>query len=98
MALIILQRNDVYNIYTSICDSCYFDSGITKDQLISFWKEEYGNSKMYELEVMIKRALLTGCSSRMYTFDEIISFNHSAIDIENPNMPHDEFVNKFLTI
>ena len=62
MSELIIHRNGVYNIYSSVSDGPYFESGLTIEQLTLWTKEKYGNVGLERLPGSLERAHLKGSS------------------------------------
>lgn len=93
----IIQHNNVWNIYSTVSDGCYWNSGLTLEELKEWYKEEYGRSGMLELDSRIERALEIGTSSRMdKDLRECISCNRAGPD--EAHMSYKKFIDKFLVI
>ena len=75
MPELIVQKDGVFNIFSTVTDSPIFSSGITEEELTEWYREEYGNSGMLALPKRIERARRDcGCSCRIgTTLDECIS-------------------------
>jgi len=90
MGQLILHKNKVYNIYSSIVDDCLFEDGLTLDELTQEIKEEFGNSGLRELPVRLERAHTKGTSSLIYdSLEESINCRLESITLE-------EFYDKYL--
>lgn len=93
----IIHKDGVYNFYSTVVDCPIFVSGLTLEQLKRYYKEEYGNQGMRELEPRLKRAQEVGTSSRIdRNLRACVRLNRAG---ENEaNLPFNEFVAKYLTI
>lgn len=97
MPVHIIQHNNVFNVYTTIADGCYFESGLTLDELKEWYKEEYGNNGMMELDQRLERVLKKGTSAINDTdLKDTISCNRAGKNEEY--MSYQKFIDKFLVI
>jgi hypothetical protein len=97
MPTYIIHKDGVYNFYSSISDTCWFVSGITREQLEAVYKEEYGNSGMRDLPQRLERAHKKGTSCRLSPNLERFLICNRAGENES-TLPFEEFVGRFLTI
>lgn len=100
MATTILYHNGAYNIYTSICDAVYFEPAITLDELKEYYKDEYGNQGVRELEDRLERAHKTGTSNRLGdTLEDYCKSLKHDVDMKPiGRLSYDEFILKYLTL
>lgn len=97
MPAYIIQHNNIFNVYTTVADGCYFVSGLTLDELKTWYKEEYGQQGMIGLDERIERALKKGTSSMMdKDLKECVSCNRAGPN--ESKMSYEDFINKFLVI
>lgn len=62
MGEFILHNDGVYNLYSTISDGLHFVSGLTKEQLEFFIKDQYGQRGLDALPERLKRAHKIGTS------------------------------------
>jgi hypothetical protein len=92
MGGVIIQKAGVFNIYGTIADGPYFESGITEEQLRFFILEEEGAQGLSRLPARLHNAFQKGTSSMIdRTLEDTICCN-------SENLGVDEFVEKYLTI
>jgi len=92
----ILYKDGAYNVYSTIVDAPLLEYACTLEQLEHWYKEEYGNADLSDLQPRLERAHETGCSSRSENLKECLSCNRAG---ENESeLSFDEFVARFLTL
>lgn len=92
MSEVIIYHEGAYNIYSSISDGPFFESGLTLDQLKQFIKDEYGTQGLRDLDTRLEKAHKNGSSGlRGSTLRETISSNAEGLFTE-------QFIQKYLTI
>lgn len=92
MSNLILHHNGVYNLYSSVSDGPYYDSGLTLERLKEQTKFFYGCEGLSDLPARLKRAHKTGCSSiHGDTLQECVESNSEGLST-------DEFIAQYLTI
>lgn len=97
MPTYIIQHNNIFNMYTTVSDGCYFSSGLTLEELKEYYKEENGNQGMHDLDARLERALVKGTSAfNDKDLKDTISCNRAGE--KESNLSFDDFVSKFLTI
>lgn len=97
MPAYIIQHNNVFNMYTTIADGCYFTSGLTLEELKEWYKEEYGNKGMLEFDERVERALKKGTSSMIdKDLKSCISVNRAGPD--ETELSYNDFIAKYLVI
>jgi len=69
LAWVILHKKDKFNIFSTIVDDCFWNGGVSRDELETFIEKERGElDKWIE---SIERAIETGCSSSWRSLDDI---------------------------
>ena len=97
MPTYIIHKDGVYNFYSSISDTCWFVSGITREQLEAVYKDEYGNSGMRDLPQRLERAHKKGTSCRLSkSLRSFLVCNRAGED--EATLSYEEFVERFLTL
>ena len=97
MPAYIIHHDGAYNLYSTISDGCWFEHGITLEQLHDVIGEEHGRQgSIDELPARLERAHETGCSGFGWTLDQCISGNRAGTN--ESEVPRDEFIRKFLTL
>ena len=97
MPTYIIQHNNVFNLYTTVADGCYFNSGLTLEELKEWYKEEYGNRGLEDLQPRIDRALEKGTSSLLdNSLKDCISCNRAGP--KESKLSYNKFINKYLVI
>lgn len=90
MPKLIIHKDGVYNLFTTIADGPCYESGLTLQQLLGVIPN---NS---ETQNRLDRAHATGCSGFGETLKTIIAGNRAGKN--ESEVPYDEFVAKYLTI
>ena len=100
MGLCILHNNGSYNIFTTICDSLYWEEAITLEELTAFWKEEYGNNGTFNLTQGLERAHKNGSSGYMHpTIEDCYKACKHGVDKKTiKKLSYEEFILKYLTL
>ena len=92
MSEVIIHHNGAYNIYSSISDSPFFESGLSLEQLTAYTEDEYGRVGLERLPQSLERAHAkgsSGLSSR--TLHDVIAAN-------SERLTDKQFIEKYLTI
>jgi hypothetical protein len=63
MMSVICHHKGKYNVYSTVSDGFYFESGLTLEQLQQWVKDEYGLKGLASLPARLKRAHEKGHSS-----------------------------------
>lgn len=93
----IIQHNNVFNVYTTVSDGCYFESGLTLEQLREWYQFGYGNRIMLDFDERIERCMVKGTSSLIdNSLEECVSLNRAGP--RETCLSFQEFVDKYLTI
>lgn len=93
----IIQKNNVFNIYTTVADGCYFESGLTLEQLKEWYEFEYGKRGMVDFDQRIERCMVKGTSSLIdNSLEDCVSLNRAGP--RETRLSFQEFVDKYLTI
>lgn len=96
MGHIIINKGDAYNIYSTICDGCLFESALTLEQLKFFIREEAAKKAEEELVSRLERVHQFGTSSRMdSSLEETVDGNHAGP--RGGNVPVAKFIEKYLS-
>lgn len=88
----VIYKNGAYNIYSTILKGCYFESALSRKQMVSYLSSQ----NIAKPEQRVQKAEETGTSARTMTLTDIV--NQS-----NLNMPpeyqltFEQFVEKYLT-
>lgn len=91
---IIIGKDEVYNLYSTIVDVPLFESGLNKEMLEFHIKEEYGNEGLKDLPRKLERVNQYGTSSRV---DNILK-DTVHIFLTNTNITLEEFISTYLKI
>lgn len=96
MGHLLIQKDDVWNIWSTVVDAPLYERGLTRAELAEEIRQEHGNAGVRELGPRIERALKTGCSHAAgWTLMECIEFNRAG-----PNescLPADELIRQYLS-
>lgn len=90
----IIQKDGVYNLYSTIVDYCCLENGLSLDEFKEYYRNEYGEHVMAQLPDRLARADETGCSAKYATLEgtiETFIFYH-------PKFNRKQFIDKFLTL
>lgn len=93
----IIQHNNVFNVYTTISDGCYFESGLTLEQLKEWYELEYGKRGMLDFDLRIGLCMAKGTSSLIDdSLEECVRSNRAGP--RESRLKFKDFVEKYLTI
>lgn len=98
MANVICHHEGVFNIYSTVSDGFFWESGITEDELTKWYQEEYGKNGLTRLPARLERAKQYGTSAQFpnESLDEFLCCNRAG---ENEaRLTTQECIDKFLTI
>lgn len=92
MPAYIVYKNDVFNIYSTVSDGFYFETGITEKELYRFIRMEQGETAVADLPDRIDRAKSQGSSSLLgHSFEELAECNVIGLSVE-------QCIKKYMTI
>ena len=96
MSTVICHKDGRYNIYGSICDSFYWVSSISLDQLKKYIKDEFGNEGMRDLDKRLERAYEYGTSSHYaQSIKDVVLCNRAGP--EEKHLSFQECIEQFLS-
>jgi len=100
MARLILHKDGVYNVFSSVVDAPLYDNGLTLDELTAEIKEEYGQQGLNALPARLNRAHNTGSSCALGgTLEDTIDiYQANHMDEADVCTSVDSFIRKFLTL
>jgi hypothetical protein len=94
---VIICRKGVYNVYCTVTDSPFFDTGVKLSALRKWWGEQFGSTAKQDFESSVVRCMMKGTSSRGDdTLQDTILTNRAGDDEEC--LSFDDFVSQYLTI
>lgn len=97
MPAYIIHHNNTFNVYSTITDSCYFESGMTIDELKEWYELEYGKRSMIDFDLRIERCIKNGTSSFLHSsLKECVSANRAGPN--ETRISYQKFIDKYLTI
>lgn len=92
MAAYIVHKDGVYNIYTTVSEGFYFESGLTINELFDYIRASQGQIGVDQLPERIERSIIQGSSSKMgYTFEDLAACNAERLSV-------DDCVEKYMTL
>ena len=78
MGHLLIQKDDVWNIWSTVVDAPLYERGMTREELTEVIRYEHGAAGVRELGPRIARALKTGCSHiGGWTLEECIECNRA---------------------
>lgn len=93
----IIQHENVYNIYSTVSDGCWFESGLALEELKEWYASEYGKSGMADFDLRIERCLQKGTSSLIHdSLKNCVRCNRAGP--KESRLQFSDFVNQYLTI
>ena len=97
MAKIIIQNNNVYNLYCTIADDCIFAEGCTEQQLTEWYIKEYGVQGINSMPRRLQSARMWGTSSAFNdSWQDTVCCNRSGPD--ETTLTEKQFADKYLTL
>jgi len=90
----IIHRDGAFNLFTTITDGPVFDRGVTREELETWYRNEYGQQGMRELPARIARALETSCSSLLGDTLQLLIATWARVHHKKA----DDFIPTFLTL
>lgn len=88
----IVYKNDAFNIYTTVADGFYFETGITEKELYDYIKSDQGEQGVVTLPNRINRAKEQGSSSLLgHTFEDLAGCNVERLSVQ-------ECIDKYMTV
>ena len=95
MSEVICHNNGRYNLYFTVSDGFHWVSSISLDQLKKYFKEEFGNEGLRDLDNRLQRAHQTGTSYYLGNLESLLSMNRAG---ENEkHLSFKQCIGKFLT-
>lgn len=92
MPAYIVHKDGVYNIFTTVADGFYFESGLTSEQLFDYIRGSQGQSGVDGLPKRIERAIKNGSSSILgHTLEDLAECNNEGLSV-------DECIEKYMTL
>lgn len=93
----IIHRDDVYNIWSTICDAPLFKEGCTLASLRAYIKQRYGEQGLEELPARLERAHKNGHSAYSGgSLEDLLICNRAGPN--ETELSFDDFVAQFLTL
>lgn len=98
MATGIIYYNGVYNLWTTVMDSPLFVSGFTKEMVVDYIREKFGEEGVRTLPERFEQTHKSGCDDMRlgHTLEGLIASNRAGPN--GTHMEKDEFLKKFFTI
>lgn len=88
----VIYKNGAYNIYSTISEECYFESALSRKQMVAYLSSQ----KMKRPEERVQKAEETGTSSRTLTLTDIVDQFNLSFPPEH-QLTFEQFVQKYLT-
>ena len=101
MAHVIIHKDGVFNVYTTIADGAIYESGLNEDQLYEHFQRTDPTAMLPEnkaaLITRVERAKVKGTSSLLHkTLHDTILCNRAGA--EETHLSDEDFIKQFLTI